>query len=114
MSGLEGFSRVCELDDIWEGEMSLYQVDGQGVLLIRVSEIEICAYDPACPHQGHSLAAGELEDCILTCPSHLWEFDAETGEGINPGGVALTAYRVKIQDGVVFVALPAAKKAVNA
>jgi toluene monooxygenase system ferredoxin subunit len=33
-----------------------------------------------------------LTGCALTCANHLWEFDALTGKGINPGNCQLTAF----------------------
>ena len=99
------FSPVCDLDDLWEGEMEQYVVQGQKVLLVHAPGGEVRAFNPRCPHQDQSLADGFLEDCILVCAAHRWEFDVLTGEGVNPTGVALTRYPVKVEDGVVHVAL---------
>ena len=29
-----GFKKVCTLDDLWEGEMESFDVDGQEILLV--------------------------------------------------------------------------------
>ena len=55
---------------------------------------------------GRILSAAMLEGVILTCPAHLWEFDVETGEGVNPTGCHLTTYPVKVEGEQIFVALP--------
>ena len=108
------FRKACNLDDIWEGEMDVFEVDGQEVLLVHSSNGEVRAYDPICPHQDHPLAEGDFDGCVLTCSAHLWQFNVDTGEGINPTGVKLHSYPVKIEDEVVFVALPSSAQAESA
>ncbi len=100
------YKKVCDLDDIWEGEMEVYKVDGQDVLIVHAPGGEVRAYDPICPHQNHPLIEGILEGCVLTCSAHLWEFDVVTGKGINPDDTALNAYPIKTEDEAVWVAIP--------
>lgn len=100
------FEKACDVDDIWEGEMELFDVGDQEVLIVHSPGGIIRAYDPVCPHQDHPLAEGDLSDCVLTCSAHLWQFDVRTGVSINPSGETLKAYPVKIEDGVVMVAMP--------
>jgi len=99
------FQAVCKLDDLWEGEMDVFEVGDREVLLVHVPGGEIRAFDPICPHQYHPLIEGDLEDCILTCSAHLWQFDVRTGEGVNPQGVALRTFPVKVEEETVLVAL---------
>lgn len=98
--------QVCELDDVWEGDMEVFDVNGQRVLIVHTDAGEIRAFDSICPHQNMSLEDGDFEDCVITCPVHSWQFDADTGLGINPEGEALTRYDSIVEDGVVKVALP--------
>lgn len=49
------------------------------------------------------LTKGKLEGCVLTCPVHEWQYDARTGEGVNPQGVRLPTFPVCLEDGGVFV-----------
>ena len=43
-----------------------------------------------CPHQGASLARmGSVNDHVLTCGLHGWQFDLRTGECLNGEGVTL-------------------------
>ena len=100
------FQKVCELDDVWEGEMEVFDVGENEVLIVHSPGQEIRAFDPTCPHQEFSLGDGELEDCVLTCPAHLWQFNVLTGEGVNPAGTALTSYPIKIEGESIMVAFP--------
>ena len=34
---------------------------------------------------------------------HQWQYDARTGQGVNPRGVALRALPMKIEDGGIWV-----------
>ena len=115
MGDSQNFHKVCSLDDIGEGEMDVFEVGDQEVLLVHIEGGGVRAYDPVCPHQDHPLIEGDLDEkCILTCSAHLWQFSADSGEGVNPTGVSLNAYPVKVEDGAVFVVFPTASKAVNA
>ena len=107
MSSEEKFRKACALDDVWEGEMEVFDVGGQQVLIVHAPGGEVRAFHPVCPHADHPLVEGELDECILTCSAHLWEFDVLSGDGVNPTGVSLTAYPVRIEDDDVLVALPA-------
>jgi toluene monooxygenase system ferredoxin subunit len=100
------FHAVCSLDDLWEGEMEVFGIGDREVLLVHAPGGEIRAFDPICPHQEHPLIEGEFEDCILTCSAHLWQFDVISGDGINPTGVALQRYPVKVDGDTVMVSLP--------
>jgi len=100
------FVKVCDLDDVWEGEMDVYDVGGRKVLITHSPDQQIGAYHPVCPHQDHPLIEGELDDCVLTCSAHMWEFDVRTGLSINPMGEKLKAYPVKVEGNDILVAFP--------
>ena len=100
------YHKVCELDDVWEGEMELFDVGENEVLIIHSPGMELRAYSPICPHQEFSLFDGELENCVLTCSAHLWQFDVLSGEGVNPTDTSLTSYPIKVEDEAIWVAFP--------
>lgn len=108
------FQKACDLDDVWEGEMDVFEINGQEVLVVHAPGGEVRAYDPICPHQNFPLIDGELDDCVLTCSAHLWQFDVVSGDGVNPEGVSLTAYPVKVEDNAVMVALPSVDQTAKA
>ena len=93
---------VCGADDVWEGEMTGVDVGDEKVLLVNIDG-DICAYDNRCPHAGTLLSEGKFENNMVICSSHLWEFDAETGKGINPSTCRLRRHPVKVENEVVLI-----------
>ncbi len=97
------FQRVCNTDDLWEGEMAVFQVGGREVLLIHLEGGEVRAIPPSCPHQKQPLVEGTLEGKVLTCRAHKWQFDMVTGAGINPDNTQLGLFPVRIDGDEVYV-----------
>ena len=98
-----GFARVCALDDLWEGEMESFDVDGHEILLVRVDGEQVHAFQGVCPHQDIPLIEGKFDGTLLVCRAHQWMFDAVTGQGVNPTNCRLAEYPLKIADGDVLV-----------
>lgn len=96
------YVEVAGDDELWDGEMESYEVDGTEVLLVKVDG-EHYAYNGICPHQSIALVEGELEGRTLTCRAHEWTFDAVTGAGLNPKDTCLTRHSVRVHDGAVLV-----------
>jgi toluene monooxygenase system ferredoxin subunit len=96
---------TISLDDLWEGDMAGVEVDGVAVLLVNLDG-DVRAYANRCPHQASALDAGDLDGETLTCATHLWEFSARTGLGLNPDNVRLAGYGCRVgDDGVIYVDL---------
>ena len=85
------FTRVCSLDDLWEGEMESFEVDGHEVLVVCLDGGDI------------SLVEGNFDGTRLVCRAHQWVFDATSGVGINPGNCRLAEYPVRIDGDDVYV-----------
>jgi toluene monooxygenase system ferredoxin subunit len=100
------WERACAADDVWEGEMSFRCLsDGTPLLLVNAGG-RIRAYQGTCPHQHNSLADADLDDGVITCPAHLWEFEASTGAGINPSTAHLAEYPISTRDTDIYVQRP--------
>lgn len=96
------FRKLATLDDLWSGEMMAVESCGQAVLLVNVDG-GIQAYADSCPHLRSKLSQGLLQGSVLACSTHGWEFDARTGQGINPKTACLDSFAVKVEDGDIFV-----------
>lgn len=99
------FVEVIEANEMWDDEMESFDIGDEEVLLVKVDG-RIHAYDAICPHQSISLAEGEFEQGVITCRAHEWQFEAVSGEGVNPTGTCLVRHEARINDnGMVEVRL---------
>ena len=96
------------LEDLWIGEMIGLELAGVPVLLVNI-EAEVRAYLDICPHQRSRLSEGELAGCALTCGTHRWEFDALTGQGLNPSTSQLARLPVRVREGMIEVMVEAGR-----
>jgi len=96
------FQRVAILDELWDGEMITLEIEGQVVLLVNVDG-SVRAYADSCPHLRTRLSQGSLQRTVLTCSTHGWEFDASTGQGINPKTACLESFAVKVENGDILI-----------
>ena len=83
--------RECRLDD------------GTRTIAVRTQAGEVRVFQGVCPHQKRALADGDVEGDVLTCAAHMWEFDLESGEGINAALAGLTLYPSRVESDSVLV-----------
>jgi nitrite reductase (NADH) small subunit len=92
--------QVCRTNDIPDGSAKAFDVDGRSIAIFRVGN-EFFAYRNICPHLYAPIcyaavsgtmvpsAPGEyvygLEDQVVRCPWHNWEFDLRTGHSLFTG-----------------------------
>ena len=96
------FVRALALDELWDDDMQGLVIRGRRILLVRIAGA-VHAYEDRCAHLGVALSEGKLEGCVLTCSAHHYQFDATSGQGINPKRAALTSISVRIEDGAIWV-----------
>ena len=97
------FKKICGLDDVWEGEMAAFELDGHDILIIHLDGGKVMAWQAICPHQDIPLDEGSLELGVLTCRAHLWQFDVCTGSSINPTGCELARYPARVEGDDILV-----------
>jgi len=97
------YTRVCAADQLLEGDMAAFFVDGREVLVVRDARGSLHAMEGLCPHEDTPLVDGDFDGTVLTCLSHLWSFDVTTGRGINPPSCRLTQYVLKVDGNDIYV-----------
>jgi len=94
-------------DLLHDGEMRIFELDGEKVLLARVDG-QYYAVGATCTHYGGPLAEGVLKDHAVMCPWHHACFDVRTGLRTQPPALDnLPRYEVQVVDGTVVVNFPA-------
>ena len=76
------FVKLCKLEDLWEGEMESFEVDGVEILVVWPTDGEIVAFQAVCPHQDIPLVEGKFDGKSLICRAHLWQFVLTSGHSI--------------------------------
>lgn len=84
---------VAKTDEIPAGTGKIVFAGDKAVALFNIGG-KFYAVDNTCPHRGGPLGEGELDDCIVTCPWHGWQFDVTTGESTS--GTQVTTYKVSV------------------
>ena len=99
------YQTVCRVEDLTEGEGRTIQVGNKLIAVFR-DRGQVFAIDDTCPHMGASLSGGYLEQGIVTCPWHHWQFDLTTGVSTHTRHARVRRYAAEVRDGVVWVELP--------
>ena len=89
----------------------ILRVGERSIALFRTVDDSVYALQDRCPHKGGPLSQGIVHGRCVTCPLHDWVIDLATGlaEAPDEGGTA--TYPVRVEDGRVYVSLPAAAAA---
>lgn len=87
-----------------EGRVKTVTADHKGICLTHYKG-KFSALDNKCPHQGGPLGEGSIENGLLRCPWHGWDFDPCTG--LPPGGYddGIDTFPVKEEGDSVFVGI---------
>jgi 3-phenylpropionate/trans-cinnamate dioxygenase ferredoxin component len=88
---------VAVAGELAPGERKIAFIDGRSIVLFNIDG-RLHAIDDACPHNGASLANGQLDGCMLRCPAHGLRFDLRTGCMAGNAGLRLTTYAVQTID----------------
>ena len=96
--------KVLESDELDEGRVKTV-VAGHTSLCMTKFEGRYGALDNRCPHQGGPLGEGSIENGLLRCPWHGWDYHPCTG--VAPGyDDGVETFQVEERDDGVWVGLP--------
>lgn len=76
--------RVASPADVPEGGGIAVDVGSKRIALFRFQG-KFYALEETCPHRGGPLHEGPIQDGVVVCPWHQWQFDLATGcSPVNP------------------------------
>lgn len=95
--------RVLAVKDLPEGRVTTVAAGHKSVALVHYDG-QFSALDNHCPHQGGPLGEGSIENGLLRCPWHGYDYCPLDGKSPGFDDKAIT-YPLEIRDGAVFVAV---------
>lgn len=69
------------------------------VLVARLADGEVVAFDATCPHQVTELDTAELVDGLVSCPRHRYLYDPRSGRNVVPACTAKRENLWKLRPG---------------
>lgn len=90
------FITVGKVTDVPEGTSKAYTVGTKTVALFHQPGGTWAAIDDYCPHMGASLAEGSLQDGVVECPWHAWQFRLSDGAWVNSPKLKIACYEVRV------------------
>jgi len=91
----DGWKFALKLGDLADGATTSKEFDGQSVLLSRFGDKVTC-FANHCAHMGMALDGGEIEDGVITCPYHGFQYALESGECLTAPEVQLQPHAVRV------------------
>lgn len=99
------FVSVTRVNDIPDGEVRVFNVDGARVALCNVGG-QVFAIDDTCTHDDGPLGSGFLDGHAIECPRHGARFDVRTGAVLKmPAAFPVRTYKTRVLNGDVQVDL---------
>jgi nitrite reductase (NADH) small subunit len=91
-----GFMRVARKDEIPEGSIREFQVEGLTVAIANVGD-KFYAINNICLHRGGPLGQGTLQGVAVTCPWHGWQYDVTTGKLLTNQTIGVKTYTIEVR-----------------
>jgi nitrite reductase/ring-hydroxylating ferredoxin subunit len=99
------FVKLTDSVEIAEGELAAFGVGGERIAVANVAGT-LHAFGDTCTHLQCSLAEGELEGAVVTCPCHGSQFDVTTGQVLRgPAQEPVPSYPARVEDEALQVEL---------
>lgn len=99
------FMTVTEATEVGEGELAAFELAGERIAVANVGGT-FHAFGDTCTHLRCSLAEGELEGTVVTCPCHGSKFDVTSGEVLRgPAHEPVQSYAARVEDESLQVAI---------
>ncbi len=96
--------KVADVDDLADGRVRTVTTGTHSLALTRVGD-RYGALDNHCPHQGGPLGEGSIEQGLLRCPWHGYDYDPLTGTPPPGFTDAPASFPVEVRDDGIYVGL---------
>ena len=90
------FVRAAKIAEVPVGAIHEIQVAGKPVALANVAG-KFFAINNTCLHRGGPLGQGALQDKIVTCPWHGWQYDVTNGKLVMNQAIGVKTYSIEVR-----------------
>ena len=105
---MSNWKLICKLDDIPQlGSRVVQRATGGDIAVFRTAGDEVFAMHDKCPHKGGPLSQGIVHGRTVTCPLHGLKLALDSGAAVAPDTGCAQTFAVRLEDGIVFLALGA-------
>ena len=95
---------LCRADTVVAGSLLEVREAGERIVLTRLADGSIVAFDPLCPHRQGPLWAGRVAGDCIVCPWHGFRFDLRSGATDGMQSIMhLRRHAVSVRDGLVYL-----------
>jgi len=102
----EFYMPIIRADQVPDNKLRVVETGGINLLLCNVAGT-VYAFQNACAEGSSALDASVLENGILTCPCHGYQFDVrQRGRSLTDTNLRLESLPMRVENEVVKVALP--------
>ena len=102
---MRSWHKLCRLEEIPLLGSRVLPNSGGSIAVFRAADDTVFALRDACPHKGGPLSQGIVHGHRVTCPLHGWNLELSSGEACAPDEGSTTTYQVRVDNGVVLLAL---------
>jgi nitrite reductase/ring-hydroxylating ferredoxin subunit len=96
--------KIATVDDVPAGQGRTVEAAGKTLAIFNVDGTYY-AIDNTCSHRGGPLGEGDLDDRVVTCPWHAWQWDVTTGANVNNPAVKVACFPVTVEGGGLYIDL---------
>ena len=96
------FLKAARKDEIPVGVIREFAVEGKSIALANVGGT-FYAINNTCLHRGGPLGEGALQDKVVTCPWHGWQYDVTSGKLTKNPSVGVQCYAVEVRGEDIYV-----------
>ena len=94
-SALNGFIKVCKLEDIKNNRAKVVCMDKERIAIFKYDG-KLSAISNVCKHQTGPLGEGKIIDGCITCPWHGYQYLPHNGSSPPPFKEKVATYNVKV------------------
>lgn len=94
--------RVTNVNELPENQILGVRIENHNLILYK-QDNKVHCYGNACSHLGFPLDKGKVKNGIITCASHQFEYDLNTGKCLTVPDISLQSYQVQVKGDKVYI-----------